>query len=92
MDKQPENDKNHQSGGGAGGIIFFVFYLLCMIGASILSWRANATEYISMRIIYTIYSFLSGPIYLVYYLIMRVLLGYELDLYRKIPTITTPVI
>lgn len=78
-------NENRQTGGGAGGIILFVIWLAMAVAAGVLSWMANSGELMGMHIIYTIFAFFSGPAYLVYYLIIRVILGYEYNLLAKIP-------
>lgn len=76
--------KNQQTGGGiVWGMGVFILIML-MIFAGVLSWMANSNELMGMRIIYTISSFFSGPLYLVYYVVMRRMLGYEYSLYTKI--------
>lgn len=83
---EPIQDNQQRGGGGSGvgGYILVIFMILCMVAAGVLSWMANANELTGMRVIYTISSFASGPFYLVYYVVMRRMLGYEYSLYTKI--------
>lgn len=83
MNKQ--NEKT-QKGGGITSTITTIIYIVCMIIAAILSWRVNSNEYMVMKFIYAIASFISGPIYLIYYMIIRVWLGYEYNFISKIST------
>jgi hypothetical protein len=78
-------NENKQTGGGAGGIIFGIILLMCFIGAGVLAWRANFGELTGMRILYTCWASTAGPFYLIYYAIVRLLLGYEYTILSKIP-------
>jgi hypothetical protein len=81
-----EKDKNQQTGGGSAvGIIISVIWLILAITAAVFAWMANHYELTGMRVLYTIGAFCSGPFYLGYYLFVRVILGYEYDLFRQLP-------
>lgn len=82
---EPEKDAgSKQVGGGGGGIIFFIIWLTFGLLAGFLSWRCNSKEYTGMRILYTLTAFSYGILYLIYYVIIRLLLGYEINMYTKI--------
>lgn len=85
MNASAENDRNLQTGGGSGGYIGLVFWIIAAVVAAVLSWRANSYELMGMRVIYTIGACISGPTYLIYYAIIRALFGYEYAFLRKIP-------
>lgn len=75
------NDKEEQKGGGAGGTIagLMVMIIIVVVGivAAYLAWTCNAREDMGLRIIYTCLAFANAIPYIIYYLIVRVLLGYE---------------
>ena len=78
------NEQGQQTGGGGIGIIFFIIWLTFGLVAGFLSWRCNSNEYIGMRILYTLTAMSYGFLYLIYYVIMRRILGYELSIYKKL--------
>ena len=80
----PKVEPQQAGGGGSGSIIIPIMWIICSIIALIIAWMANYYEAIGMRIFYTISAFVGGPFYLVYYLILRLGLGYEFAPYRKI--------
>ena len=73
--------KEEQAGGASGagvafGLIFFIIMIVLGFFAAFLCWRCNKAEDMGLRIIYTLMAFIYGIPYLLYYLIIRVLMGY----------------
>lgn len=81
-----EHKDQQQVGGGSSvvGLIVIVIWLICAIVAAVLAWRANVSEKIGMHVIYTICALFNGPFYLIYYLVFRVMLGYEYNFLRQL--------
>ena len=51
--------------------------LIVMVTAGYLCWNCNSTETTAKRVIYTIFAAVFGWIYLIYYLVYRILMGHK---------------
>jgi hypothetical protein len=62
-------------GGSAMGLITSIIAIIAGLFASFLCWRCNADNDLGLKVIYTIIAFFNAIPYLIYYLIIRVIMG-----------------
>ena len=75
-DRQVDPNNTEQNGGGkAKYVVAYVVHLVMVIAAGYLAWTCNLGETPLMRIVYTLLAIIFSGLYLVYYVVYRILLG-----------------
>jgi ABC-type sulfate transport system permease component len=69
--------EGEQLGGAASvtGLITSIIAIIAGLFASFLCWRCNSHNDLGLKVIYTIIAFFNAIPYLIYYLVVRILLG-----------------
>jgi ABC-type dipeptide/oligopeptide/nickel transport system permease subunit len=73
------NKKTEQEGGSDGnsivGLVVSIIGVIIGVYAGYLCWKCNSKEDLGLKVIYTFLSFFNAIPYLIYYLIIRVIIG-----------------
>lgn len=64
-----------QQGGGAGLYLSYIFHIILFVAAIYLSWKCNINSGTVARVLWAALAGIFNIIYLIYYLIYRVLMG-----------------